>query len=287
MLFRWRLSMGWTLSGFVLLALGCRLGPEVSPSAPGVTASAAAAPITDIALPELLAIELPNETTVSITPTASPLKELLAAATAGGLQVTHNLTGPVAAGATEVTWTAWAGAPAQSAVRATKTARTYVFPFGQTPVGVSGDDRATVGNQSAKVVRDASGRAHMVWLDAGRPGKGPWVMYRRAAVDPQSGALTWETQPLRLSEQTKDDWNSYPAIAASASAVHVAWVGAGTARYRRLLFGKSVWTIEPLRDTRAPGPGPDYGPSIAVRGAPRDTHGALCSLRRRWSHVDS
>src|SRR6266478_3246332 len=109
-----RLPIRWTLCGLVLLALGHRPGPELSDSAPRSTASAAAASISDIALPELLAIALPTETTTHIMPTASPLKELLASATAGGLQVTHDLIGPVAAGATAVTWTAWAGTPAQS-----------------------------------------------------------------------------------------------------------------------------------------------------------------------------
>lgn len=80
---------------------------------------------------------------------------------------------------------------------ATRAAYVYVFPFGQTPAGISRDTHATVGNHSPKVVRDGSGALHVVWLDAGRPGVGPRVMYRRGIQDPSIGCLRWQTEPLR------------------------------------------------------------------------------------------
>lgn len=142
----------------------------------------------------------------------------------------------------------------------------YVFPFGQTPVGVSGDDHATAGNHSPKVARDGSGKLHMVWLDGGRPGMRPRVLYRRAAQNPDTGAITWETEPLRVSDPSSEGGNSYAGIEASDSAVHLVWVGIGTTRYRRLLRRSDQWILEPTRDTRATGSEGDNGPDLAVRG---------------------
>jgi hypothetical protein len=217
-----------------------------------------------IVLPELLAIELPVGTT-QIAPDDSPLRELLASAAAGGLGVTHDLTSPIGPGATEVTWTAWESAPGESRVRATRRERIHVFPSGHTPVGLTSDDRGTVGNQSPKVTRDASGKAHMVWLDTGRPGRGTHVMYRRAATDPRTGAVTWETDPLPVSDRASAVWNSYPVIDASATVVHIAWAGPSTVHYRRVVRSGDSWTFEPIRDTRVPGPGEDWGPGLTAR----------------------
>ena len=243
---------------------GC--GGAREPADLGTAAAARSAQGVGIALPEMLAVELPGADVTSISPRDSPLRELLEGARAGGLRVTHDLISPIGAGAIEVTWTAWEGAPGQSAARGSRTGRVHVFPFGLAPVGVSGDDRATVGNQSAKVVRDGTGGTHMVWLDSGRRGGGIRVMYRRAAVDPQSGGVTWETEPLRVSDQAHELWNSYPVIEASENAIHIAWAGSATVQYRRLVRGGAAWVFEPIRDTRIPGPGEDWGPGLGTRG---------------------
>lgn len=135
---------------------------------------------TDISLPELLAVELPSEGMTDIADSVSPMAELLASADAGGRAITHDRTGYLFhVGGTEVVWTAWDGDPYVSSVVATATAYVYVFRHGETPVGVTADDRATAGNHSAKVVRDGSGTIHVAWLDSGRPGAGDAVMYRR------------------------------------------------------------------------------------------------------------
>jgi ABC transporter substrate binding protein len=232
---------------------------------PSAAEAARSAQGVGIALPEMLAVELPGADATSVAPGDSPLRELLEGVRAGGFRVTHDLRRPIGPGATEVTWTAWEDMPGHSAARGIRTARIHVFPFGLAPVGLSGDDRATVGNQSAKVARDGAGRAHMVWLDAGRRGRGIRVMYRRAAVDPQSGGVTWETEPLRVSDQANEFWNSYPVIEASDNAIHIAWAGSATVQYRRLVRAGDAWVFEPIRDTRVPGPGEDWGPGLGAR----------------------
>jgi hypothetical protein len=242
------------------------LGVAGCTGAPSTRDAPASASGAEIVLPEMLAVELPGPDVAELAPGDSPLRELLEAASARGLAVTHDLTRPVGAGAHDITWTAWAGTQGQSAARGTRSARIYVFPFGQTPAGLSGDDRATVGNQSPKVVRDAWGRAHMVWLDSNRPGRGIRVMYRRAAADPTTGAVAWETEAIRVGDQDSEVWNSYPVIEASANAVHVAWAGPRTVRYRRLVRAGDTWAFEPIRDTRVPGPGEDWAPGLAARG---------------------
>jgi hypothetical protein len=214
----------------------------------------------------MLAVELPAAGMSEIAASTSPLRELLASANAAGLQVTHDQVRPLPIGGTPVTWTAWDGAPGQSTVRVTRTAYIYVFPFGQAPVGVSGDDHATAGNHSPKIARDGSGKLHMVWLDGGRAGIGFRVLYRRAARDPQTGAITWETEALRVSDPGSEAWNSYAGIEATDSAVHIAWYGAGTTRYRRAVRRGDQWIFEAIRDTRAAGGGDDYGPAMATRG---------------------
>ena len=128
---------------------------------------AGAAPTKDaIVLPEILAIELPKPQMTEIAPMEAPLRQLLEAATAGVFKVTHDRLKPLPIGGTLITWIAWDGTPAQSRARAMKSAYVYVLPYGQTPIGVSGNDHATAGNQSAKVVRDAAGKIHAAWLDA-------------------------------------------------------------------------------------------------------------------------
>jgi hypothetical protein len=218
----------------------------------------------EIALPEILAIELPSDDTKEIAPDQPPLRGLLESATAGGFQVTHDRNSPVGIGATEVTWTAWSGEPGASAVQATRRAWVYVFPFGQTPIGVSRDDHATAGNNSAKVVRDGSGMVHAAWLDSGRPGASPRVMYRRGVQDPATGAVRWVTAPSQVGGPVTGV--SYVGIEASESAVHLVWFGGRATIYRRLIHRENGWILEPMRTVGTLGHSYETSPAIAVRG---------------------
>ncbi|MBN1810177.1 MAG: hypothetical protein JW909_14020 [Planctomycetes bacterium] len=201
----------------------------------------------DIVLPELLAVEIPAPGAVEISDADSPLHELLVSATAGGLQVTYEPAGAAyPLGGTEVTWTSWTGEPYASAVDNTATAYVYVFRFGETPVGLTAYERATAGNHSTKVVRDASGRIHCVWQDHGRPA-GTKVMYRRGTQDQDTGAVTWDIPPAQLGFG-EGNIRSHPAIAASPNAVHVVWYeyagGAHNTYYRRIFNNGGSWVME-------------------------------------------
>jgi hypothetical protein len=235
-------------------------------SAFGFLLAGAAVPADDIVLPEILAIELPKPGQTEIAPTEAPMTELLSSATARGLNVTHDRTRPLLIGGTLITWTAWEGEPHKSGMRRSKSAYVYVFPFGQTPVGVSGDDHATAGNHSAKVVRDADGKVHVAWLDGGRAGRGFRVLYRRGVQDFKNRKIHWETEPIRVSDAKLEAGNSYVALAGSENAIHFVWSGGGSARYRRLVRMATAWNFEPIRDSRARGAWHDNGPSIAARG---------------------
>ena len=217
-----------------------------------------------ITLPEILAIELPAASMTSIAPSLSPLKELLESASAGGLQVTHDVTSPLTLGATQVTWSSWNGPPAAGQPAATRRAWVYVFPFGQTPAGVSGRHDATAGNHAAKVVRDRSGRVHVAWLDADRPGTPGRVVYRSGVQDPSTGSFAWDTPVTPISESGSQV--GMVAMEASPNAVHFAWPADNTTRYRRLLRIGSEWRLEPIRSTRAVGWAYDNGSDLAVRG---------------------
>ncbi|MBM3488816.1 MAG: hypothetical protein FJX67_19650, partial [Alphaproteobacteria bacterium] len=72
---------------------------RIIPAEPAAPAAVPASASAAIVLPEPLAIELPASGMETIAPTASPLRELLAAATAGGAAVTHDATRPFAIGA--------------------------------------------------------------------------------------------------------------------------------------------------------------------------------------------
>jgi hypothetical protein len=217
-----------------------------------------------IELPEMLAIELPAAGMTSIGPGASPLKELLESAVAPGRQVTHDARSPLPLGATQVTWTAWSGAPETSQAVATRQAWIYVFPYGQTPAGISGRHDATAGNHSAKVVRDSSGRVHVAWLDAARPGKGTTVLYRSGVQDPATGRFAWDTPVSRLTAPGAAV--GMGAMEASANAVHFAWATPGTTQYLRVLRVGGQLRSDPIRDTRAAGSAYDNGSDMAVRG---------------------
>ncbi|MDO8477673.1 MAG: hypothetical protein Q7W02_16030 [Candidatus Rokubacteria bacterium] len=217
-----------------------------------------------IELPEMLAIELPAPGMTSIGPGASPLKELLESALAPGRQVAHDVRSPLPLGATQVTWTAWSGAPGTSQTVSTRQAWVYVFPFGQTPAGISGRHDATAGNHSAKVVRDRSGRVHATWLDAARPGKGTTVLYRSGVQDPTTGRFTWDTPVSPITAPGAAV--GMGAMEVSLNAVHFAWATESTTRYLRVLRVGSVLRSDPIRDTRAAGSAYDNGSDLAVRG---------------------
>jgi hypothetical protein len=217
-----------------------------------------------ISLPPIPGLEMPAEAKSTIAAEESPMKELLASASARGLKITHDRKGylfPI--GDTLVTWTAWEGEPDVSAVKAVKSGHVYVFKNGQIPVGLSLDDHATAGNHATKIARDSAGRIHMAWLDSGRPEVGDKIMYRRGVQDPVSGAIQWETGPVIVAAAA---WDSHVALAVSANAVHFAWFQAETGRYRRLVHRDGAWSFEPLRDTKATGRAWDNGPDLAVRG---------------------
>jgi hypothetical protein len=157
---------------------------------------------------------------------------------------------------------AWQGEPWSSAPVGIRAAILHVLPTGTTPVGVSGDENATT-NTSTKIARDPSGRVHLVWLDGGRPGTSPRVLYRRATVSPEN-AVTWETDPVRVSDGGGDPRNAYPGLAVVGNTVHFVWQGERTARYRQLSFEGGAWRWGPVRVTTAPSEGRDTGPVVAA-----------------------
>ena len=229
------------------------------------TSAASAEETFAITLADVLAIELP----VGVSqggPGDSPLRELLSAARSGSSPVTSDLQRKVGPGPVRVTWTAWDGSPKLSKPTGTRTARVIILPAGMTPVGVSGDENATAGNNAAHVVRDSIGRVHMIWADSGRPSGRTGPVYRRAIVNAK-GVVQFETEPVYVAEDTPGDWNSYPALAAAGDTVQLIWQGGGTARTRRLTSGPSGWTLGPIRDTGAISGGRDVGPAVAIDGS--------------------
>src|SRR5215468_1693579 len=97
----------------VALVLATIVGCQSGTSTPSASPAGAAGP-PRIDLPEIQAIELPTAGAISIEPTASPLRELLASASAGRLRVTNDVHSALPLGATLVTWTAWSGEPETS-----------------------------------------------------------------------------------------------------------------------------------------------------------------------------
>jgi hypothetical protein len=225
--------------GLVLLASVCAVVP-------------AAAAIT---LPDPLAIEIPVEGQTTINAADPPLRDLLGSATSPMGPVTHdkqNVIFPL--GPTLVTW---------SDGTANTSAYVYVYPFGQTPVGSTAYERATSGNGASNVVRDRLGKIHVAWLDSGRGVDR--VLYRRGTQAPDTGAITWETPPLRISEDANDGWNSMVGVAVSDNYVHFAWYGGNNSSYYRRLR-LSDYSLGPVRNTTAAGSLSDCGPDLAVRG---------------------
>jgi hypothetical protein len=233
-----------------------------APATPVAQAQAATAP--GIELPEMRAIELPAANMTSIEPSASPLKELLDSASAAGLRVSHDVRSPLPLGAAQVTWTAWKGTPGEGQPVTTRQAWIYVFPFGQTPAGVTGRHDATAGNHSPKVVRDRWGRVHVAWQDAGRPGKGTTILYRSGVQDPVTGRFAWDTPVSPITHPRAAV--GLVSMDVSPNAVHFAWMTPGTTQYLRVLRVGSEWRSDPIRDTRAAGGAHDNGSDLAVRG---------------------
>ncbi len=229
-------------AAFVLLCLGA------------IPAIAATAP--QIALPALLAMEL-SAGQHEIAPTDAALHDLLASAHSGDLRVTADLDHPIVQGAARVTWTAWR----DEKPVATRAATIFVLPHGMTPVGVSGDENATGGNNSVKIARDADGHVHMVWVNSGIEGMPGGPFYRGATVA-ADGTVTFDGPPVLLAGNGPADWNSYPALAVTGHTVQFVWQGGGTLRTRALING--VWSAP--RDTGLKSEGRDVGPVVVASG---------------------
>ncbi len=236
----------------------------VAPAAPVAAAREPRAEPTAITLPEPLAIELPAGKT-ELAPDAAPLRDLLEAAKSGDRAVTNDLSHPVGPEPVRVTWIAWSGAPRTSKPAATASAVLIVLPPGTMPVGLSGDENATGGNNATKIARNAAGDVvHMVWLDGGRPGKSSAVMYRRAAVAP-NGTVRLD-DPVRVDDAASTAWNAYPALAVVGNTVHVAWQSNGHVWYRRLADDDGAFRWGPIQDVGARSEGADIGPSMSASG---------------------
>jgi hypothetical protein len=212
-----------------------------------------------IALPDLLAVELPAGM-ADLGPDDAPLHDLLAGAHSGNLRIDTNLTARLAAGPATVTWTAHdaAGKPLT-----TRKAVILVLPHGLTPVGTSGDENASGGNNAVRIVHDDSGHIHMIWVDSGGPSGRTGPVYRRAALA-ASGAVTLETPPIYVADITPGDWNAYPSLALDGASVQLAWQGGGTVHTRRLSPDATGFAMGPVVDTKAKGNGRDIGPAIAA-----------------------
>ena len=213
-----------------------------------------------IGLPDLLAVELP-EGVAELAPGDPPLRELLASAAGEGRRVTADLRRKLGVGAARVTWSVWAGEPEVGTPLATRAATVFVLPHGMTPAGVSADENATAGNNAVHIARDAAGRAHMVWIDGGRPGAKGGPMYRRGGADGH-----FESPPFMFAEGVPADWNAYPGLFVSGENIDVVWQGGGRAWTRRLSPGAGGLVWGPARDTGAKSDGRDVGPAIASDG---------------------
>ena len=209
-----------------------------------------------IVLPDLLAVELPRGA-ADIGPQDPPLRALLESGKSGALKVSADLSRRVGAGPVSVTWSAM---DAAGKTVASRTAAVFVLPFGMTPIGTSGDENATAGNNAAHIVRDSQGLMHMVWADSGGPTGRAGAVYRRASIA-EDGTVTLETPPIYVAEAGPSDWNSYPALAADGDAVQLVWQGGGSVYTRR---AAASGALGPIVDTKARSAGRDVGPAIVA-----------------------
>ena len=138
-----------------------------------------------------------------------------------------------------------------------------MLPFGTTPVGMSLDENATAGNNSAHIARDAAGHVHMIWVDSGRPDGRTGAMYRRAMTAPD-GTVRFDTGIEDLAERSPGEWNAYPGLAVTGETVHFVWQAGGTARYRSLTHDSAGWHWSSEVDTGAASGGRDIGPAIVA-----------------------
>jgi hypothetical protein len=130
---------------------------------------------------------------------------------------------------------------------------------------LSADENATAGNNAAHIVRDASGRVHMVWVDSGRPGGMTGAVYRRAVVG-DDGGVRFETGPIELAGPTLGEWNAYPGLAVGGGVIHFVWQAGGTAHYRTTWPAPDGWRWSGVVDTHAPSGGRDVGPAVVADG---------------------
>lgn len=234
-----------TVAGLLLATAGAQAADNTTP---------------EIALPDILAVEMPKGMS-QIGPADAALRAVLTAAHDGAKKISWDLNRKIGIGPMRVTWSAWDGAVGVGKPAATRTARLFILPFGMTPVGVSGDENATAGNNAVHIARDVSGKVHMIWQDGGRDGGPTGAVYRRASVG-ADGRVRFETDPVYIAEDTPADWNAYPSLAVSGTNVQLAWQGGGTVRTRRVSLGPGGWTMGAIVDTHARSEGHDVGPAI-------------------------
>ncbi len=251
------------LRRFALIAAAAGLAFATGPGSAQQPATSEAPPA--IFLPEPFAIELPIGARGSLAPNETPLADLLGAAIAGPLRVTHDLIAPAKLGVTPITFTAWAGAPNASAVVTRTTMPLLMLPYGQTPIGVSVDERASASNNIARVVRDEAGTLHVAWLEA-RPGGRISVMYRRGPGRQGSTEAQWDVPAQSLSDERTVSWNAYVGLTVIRGGVMASWQGADGIVLRRIMTIPGGWRMEPPIVTRIPSAGHEMGPALVARG---------------------
>ncbi len=238
-----------------------------------------------ITLPEILAVEMP-EGAATLRPDEPPLRDLIARAKSDTRRVTTDLPEKIGPGPTAVTWTAW---DTNGKPTATRSAVIYVLPHGMTPIGTSGDDNATAGNNARRIVRDPDGNVHMIWSDSGGPSGRTGPTYRR--VHPMAdGTVTLDTPPIMVAEGGPSEWNAYPSLTLSGNAVQLVWQGGGTARTRLVSPGATGPVLGPVIDTTAPSAGRDVGPAMVAQSGrlhlvtPAGIYAASDDNGAHWHH---